>query len=98
MRPVPRDGSASGVLQAAVTVAHSDFYSFVPAGSPLGSGAHPIDGTPSTHAWDGGDQPVTAQEAKGHGLKAVPYVDIIGDGLVYFPSATLSEVPSNSND
>jgi hypothetical protein len=45
-----------------------------------------------------GFQPVTAQESKGHGLKARPYYDIQGgDGIVYFP-ATSSETPSSVND
>ena len=42
--------------------------------------------------------PVTAQQAKGHGLKARPYYDIVGDGVVYYPSLTVAEVPSTPDD
>src|SRR5262245_7443102 len=35
---VRRDGSTFGVLEAVVTVAHGNFYSYVPAGSPFVSG------------------------------------------------------------
>ncbi|WP_232533687.1 hypothetical protein [Plantactinospora sp. KBS50] len=41
--------------------------------------------------------PVTAQEAKGHGLKAYPQYRIIGDGLVYYPS-TVAETPEHADD
>jgi hypothetical protein len=43
-----------------------------------------------------GVHPITAQPAKGHGLKARPLHDIVGDGVVYFPSATTGEVPLGS--
>ncbi|WP_426512188.1 hypothetical protein ACPPVO_17110 [Dactylosporangium sp. McL0621] len=101
---VEKDGSAYGVLRAAVTVAHSDFYSFTPAGSGWTNGGETIDGTLSLAAspHDGFQHPVTAQEAHGHGLKAWPYFNIDnngdGDGIVYYPSATTAEVPSSAND
>src|SRR6185312_6433201 len=41
--------------------------------------------------------PVTAQEARGHGLKAWPQYAINGDGIVYYP-ATSGEVPSGNDD
>ena len=97
---VEKDGSAYGVLKGAVTVAHSDFYSYIPAGSNWTNGSETIDGTlqlaSSPH--DGFQHPVTAQEAKGHGLKARPQYDIIGDGIVYYPSANVSEAPGSADD
>ncbi|GIF78144.1 hypothetical protein [Asanoa siamensis] len=42
---IERDGSTYGVLRGAVTVAHSDFYSYAPAGSTWGSGRESVDGT-----------------------------------------------------
>lgn len=97
---VEKDGSTYGVLRGMVTVAHSDFYSFTPSGSTWTSGKESVDGTvqfkPSPH--DGFQHPVTAQEAKGHGLKAWPQYDIVGDGVVYYPSATVSESPSGADD
>jgi hypothetical protein len=99
MLAVERDGSAYGVLRAAVTVAHSSFYSYTPAGSTWTSGRENVDGTlrldPSPH--DGFTHPVTAQEARGHGLKAHPQYAINGDGIVYYPS-TVAETPSGADD
>jgi hypothetical protein len=96
---VARDGSTYGAIQAAVTVAHTDFFSFVPSGSPLGANHETIDGSLSLGAWDGQNHPITAQQAKGHGLKAWPAYQIEGgDGVIYFPTATTAEVPSSPND
>jgi hypothetical protein len=96
---VERDGSTYGTLRAAVSVAHSSFYSYTPAGSTWSGGRENVDGTlqfrSSPH--DSFQHPVTAQEAKGHGLKAYPQYDIHGDGIVYYPS-TVAETPSNGND
>jgi hypothetical protein len=96
---VERDGSAYGVLRAAVTVAHSDFFSYTPAGSTWSGGRENVDGTlrTQTSPHDGLAHPVTAQEAQGHGLKAYPQFTINGDGLVYYPS-TVAETPSDGND
>lgn len=95
---VARDGSLHGVLKSAVTVAHTDFFSYVPSGSDWSSGAEGVDGTLSMASHDGGLHPVTAQEAKGHGLKARPFYDINGDGIIYYPSLTTAEVPSGPDD
>ncbi|RPD47656.1 hypothetical protein DNI29_09395 [Hymenobacter sediminis] len=95
---VKKDGSTYGNLQAIVTVAHSDFYSFVPAGSPLHANQEDIDGTLTLESVNGELHPVTAQEAKGHGLKAYPYYKLNGDGIKYFPSATVAEAPANADD
>ena len=96
---VERDGSTYGILRAAVTVAHSDFFSYTPSGSTWTSGRESVDGTlrMQTSPYDGLAHPVTAQEAKGHGLKAYPQYDIVGDGLVYYPS-TVAETPANADD
>ena len=89
-----RRDSGYGQLEAAVTVAHSDFYSYVPAGSPFQNGAETIDGT--LLVVDG--RPTTRQEAKGHGLYRWDGNDFPGgDGVVYRPAAT-GEVPSGGND
>jgi hypothetical protein len=96
---VERDGSTYGVLRAAVTVAHTDFYSFVPSGSSWTSGGESVDGSLQLVSYEGGAHPVTAQESKGHGLKARPYYDIQGgDGVVYYPSLSVAEVPGSAND
>src|SRR6185503_11438982 len=95
---IRRDGSTFGQLQAAVTVAHTDFFSFVPSGGAWKSGGESIDGGLQMMALADGAHPVTAQQAKGHGLKARPAYDIVGDGVIYFPSATTGEVPSGPDD
>jgi hypothetical protein len=91
---VRKDGSAFGKLEAAVTVAHSDFYSYVPAGSPYRNGQENIDGTLALV----NGHPATRQEAKGHGLynwdgRSYPG----GDGVVYHPTG-VGEVPSSGSD
>lgn len=98
MLSVQRDGSVYGVLKAAVTVAHTDFFSYLPSGSSWSANKEGVDGTLSMASFDGSLHPVTAQEAKGHGLKARPYYDINGDGVVYYPSLTVAGVPTGPND
>jgi hypothetical protein len=97
---VEKDGSEYGSLKGAVTVAHSDFYSYRPPAGGWTGGGESIDGTlqlqSSPH--DAFQHPVTAQERGGHGLKAWPQYDIDGDGVVYYPSLNVSESPSNAND
>jgi hypothetical protein len=96
---VQRDGSSDGVLKSAITVAHTDFYSYTPSGSSWTSGRESVDGALQRVDYQGALHPVTAQEAKGHGLKARPYYDIQGgDGIVYYPTLTTAEVPSSAND
>jgi hypothetical protein len=87
-----------GELLGMVTVAHSDFYSFVPNGSPLQANQENIDGALSLELFNNELHPVTAQESKGHGLKAWPAYKIKGDGLKYFPSLSVAETPSNNDD
>ncbi|MFA0961256.1 hypothetical protein AB9P05_05595 [Roseivirga sp. BDSF3-8] len=95
---IKKDGSTYGDLQGMITVAHSDFFSYVPAGSPLQANGEDIDGTLSMTTYDGVSRPVTAQEAKGHGLKAWPYYKLNGDGIIYYPSTSMAEVPSSADD
>jgi hypothetical protein len=98
MLVVRRNTTTFGQLRAAVTVAHTDFFSYVPAGGGWTSGGESVDGTLQMMTLGDGAHPVTAQEAKGHGLKARPDYDIVGDGVVYFPSLTTAEVPSHPDD
>jgi hypothetical protein len=95
---VARDGSRFGALRAAVTVVHSDFYSYVPASSNYSSGHEDVDGTLSLASYAGELHPVTAQEAETHALKAWPYFRIEQEGVIYYPSLTEAEVPSGPND
>lgn len=96
---IKKDGSQYGNFQGMVTVSHSDFFSFIPNGSPLQSNEESIDGTVTMESFNGELRPATAQEAKGHGLKANPYYTINGDGIKYFPSLNgTAEIPSSAND
>jgi len=95
---VERNGTEYGSLIGAVTVAHKDFFSFLPDGSPITSGSESVDGKLSLATFEGQAHPITAQEAKGHGLKAWPFYDIVGDGVKYYPSLTTAEEPSSASD
>jgi hypothetical protein len=96
---VRKDGTTYGKAEAMVTVAHDDFYSYVPAGSTYTSGRETVDGTLRMQTVGGVAHPVTFQEAKGHGAYAWDGSSFPGgDGVVYYPSATTAEVPSGGND
>jgi hypothetical protein len=95
---VRKDTSTYGKLEAMVTVAHSDFYSYVPTGSPYVSGRETVDGPLVMQSYNGSPHPTTRQEAKGHGVYAWNGSDFPGgDGVVYYPSGT-AEVPAGGND
>ncbi|MEZ5966527.1 MAG: hypothetical protein R3F56_22010 [Planctomycetota bacterium] len=88
-----------GTLEAMVTVFHRDFYTFVPEGSPLRTGQETVDGNVTWCDDHGTARPMTAQQAKGHGLKAWPYVQIDGgDGIVYAPTLGRVAEPAGPND
>ncbi len=95
---VRKNGTTYGKLEAAVTVAHTNFYSYVPAGSSFVAGRETVDGTLRTETYNSTAHPSTFQEAKGHGLygwngNGFPG----GDGVIYKPSGS-PEVPSGGND
>jgi hypothetical protein len=98
MFAIARDGSRFGALRSAVTVVHSNFFSYVPAGSRWTSGKEDVDGVLSMRFYEGELHPVTAQQAETHALKAFPYFAIRDEGVVYYPSLTQAGVPSSSND
>lgn len=67
--PAADDGSAHGQLKAAVTVAHSNFYSWVPSGSDFTSGQESVDGTLKLQGDphdDGHGRPFTTQQPNTH--------------------------------
>ncbi|WP_067500615.1 hypothetical protein [Actinoplanes sp. TFC3] len=96
---VEKDGTDYGKLRSMVTVAHTDFYSYTPAGSTWTNGKESIDGTVQLQSspHDSFQHPVTAQQPQGHGLKAYPQYTINGDGIIYYPSTT-AETPASGND
>lgn len=94
---VRRNGSEYGALEAMVTVAHSDFYSYTPPGSPYTNGRENIDGSIVMQSYGGFSRPTTWQEAKGHGCYNWTGSNPGGDMVVYFPSGT-AEVPSGGDD
>lgn len=96
---VRKNDSTFGALEAMVTVAHSEFLSYVAPGSPYTAGQQPVTGTIVMKSYGGYSRPATFQEAEGHGAHAWNGGDFGGgDGLVYYPSATTAEVPSGGND
>ncbi|HZE38485.1 MAG TPA: hypothetical protein VE172_06690 [Stackebrandtia sp.] len=98
MLVVRRDGSQYGALEGMVTEAHTNFYSYVPQGSPLTDGRENIDGTIKMVNVDGVAHPSTRQEAKGHGCYAWDGKDFPGgDGVVYYPRGR-GEVPGGGDD
>jgi hypothetical protein len=100
---VRKDGSTYGKLEGMLTVFHRDFYSYTPSGSPLKNGQETIDGSISFENYNGINRAKTAQEAKGHGVKAWPYIkNFTGnsdqDGIVYYPTQGAAQMPSSGND
>lgn len=100
---VEKNASTFGRAVAMVTVFHRDFYSYARAGSGLTSGEESIDGDMAFQTEQNISRVKTAQEAKGHGIKAWPQIrNFTGqsnqDGIIYFPSKTQSEEPSSGND
>jgi hypothetical protein len=100
---VRKNGTTYGALEGMITVFHTDFFSFTPAGSPYTNGHENIDGSVSFETAGGISRPKTVQEAKGHGLKAWPYAsDFNGaanqDGIIYYPTQGAAEYPSSGND
>ncbi len=96
---VRKNGTPYGALEAMVTVAHSDFFSYTPAGSPFTNGRESIDGTVRMQTHNGTARPTTYQEAKGHGLKAWNGAAFPGgDGVVYYPTTGAAEAPTGGND
>jgi hypothetical protein len=93
---VRKDGTEFGRPEAMVTVAHSDFYSYIPPGGTYTNGRETIDGTLVLQTYNGVSRPTTFQEAKGHGCLRWNGSDL-GDGVVYYPTGT-GEVPSSGND
>ncbi|MEV8563630.1 hypothetical protein AB0478_46195 [Streptomyces sp. NPDC051917] len=96
---VHKDGSAYGKLQAAVTQAHNNYYSYLPSGSPFTANRETVDGTLLMQSYDGAPHPAVFQEARGHGMynwdgSSFPG----GDGIVYRPSRTGGTVPTGGND
>ena len=90
---VRRDGSRFGRLEAAVTVAHSDFYSFVPSGGRWSAGAESVDGVLELDSGSG--RPMTMQEAGGHALRAFRRERRFS-GIVYRPSLVPGTPPDAS--
>mgnify|MGYP005851318193 CR=1 FL=1 len=98
---IEKDGTQFGKLILMVTVAHLDFYSYVPSDSTVTNGHETIDGTIIFSTVDGIEHPNIYIEAKGHGIYGnrdwaennFPG----GDGVVYY-SSTSAEEPEHGND
>ena len=96
---VKKDATMYGEVIAAVTVFHSDFYSYTTSGSGLSDGSETIDGLLSFENHNGIQRIQTSAEAKGHGIKAYSDQKPRGsDYVVYYPSTTSSEIPADIYD
>ncbi|MFJ6632184.1 hypothetical protein ACIQMR_12405 [Streptomyces sp. NPDC091376] len=96
---VRKDGSEYGKLEAVVTLAHDNFYSYTPPGSPFTDGQENIDATLVMQSFDGSEHPTSFQEARGHGAYAWDGAQFPGgDGIVYRPSRGAGAVPAGGND
>ncbi len=100
---VRKTNSMYGKLDGMITVAHADFYSYTAQDSSLSNGNEDIDGDITFTYYEGADRARTAQEAKGHGLKAWPHIaNFTGennqDGIIYYPTRGAGEYPSSGND
>ncbi|WP_271784176.1 hypothetical protein [Aquimarina algiphila] len=96
---VKKDNSMYGSALGAITVFHSDFYSYKVPNSGLTNGNEDIDGTLTLQNHNGVSRFKTSAEAKGHGIKAHSKQKPGGsDYIVYFPSKTTSEYPSDIYD
>jgi hypothetical protein len=104
---VLKDGTEFGRLIGIITVFHTNFYSYTPAGSPLVEGHEDIDGTLSTMSWNGTEHAKVSIESHGHGVKAWPVAGDFtgepggGDGIIYRPGRSPSDsqrLPSSGDD
>ena len=100
---VRKGGTPFGTMEGMITVFHTDFFAFTPAGSPYRNGHETIDGTVSFEVDNGVSRMKTVQEAKGHGLKAWPYASNFNgaanqDGIVYYPTLGTPGHPLSGND
>lgn len=100
---VRKNGSSYGQVQAMLTVFHNDFYAYTVPGSGISNGREDIDGSITFTQYEGAPRALTAQEAKGHGLKAWPYIpnfkgEANKDGIIYYPTRGSGEYPSSGND
>lgn len=104
---VLKDGTDFGRLVGVITVVHTNFYSYTPAGSPLRNGHEDIDGTLSMMSWDGVEHSKLSIESHGHPVKAWPFAGDFtgepggGDGIIYWPDSspsTVERLPSSGDD
>ncbi len=87
---VRKDGGEYGTLQAVLTLAHDNFYSCTPPGSPFTDGRENIGGTVIMQNHDGAQHPTSFQEARGHGAYAWDGTGFPGgECIVYAPSRGL---------
>lgn len=105
-RPQAEGQDLFGAAKSLITVAHLDFFSYVPADSGWTHGpkhlfflpGEDIDGRLTTETFEGRPHPVTCQEARGHGCKADNQYPTKKPAVRYQPSLTESEEPSHNDD
>ncbi len=96
---VRKQGDTDGVVEGAITVFHQRFLVFLPAGTRLRPIADRTAGPLNFVQYEGLSRPVTAQEAKGHGLAAWPFVELRSSGgVIYVPGSADGEEPADPDD
>lgn len=99
---IKKGGNMYGSFVAMVTVAHSSFNAYAPENATVTRNPQGQLKKVLFQTFDGNLHPKTAQEPKGHGLYAYPTSDFSGtdarDGIIYYPSKTVTEVPQSGND
>ncbi len=94
-RPASPTDDELGSIEAMVTVFHNDFFSYDAPESSFSNGQEDIDGRLTFEEHEGRTHPVTAQEAKGHGLKAAGQVGVDASHVRYVPD-DIAQQPAHS--
>lgn len=96
---IKKTSSTKGSFVAAHTMAHWNFFPYVPSGSGVSAkSTHPHGPAQTVGFW--GVHVELGIEARGHGMyrkEAVYTTDFNGHGIIYYP-ATFGQVPLSSND
>lgn len=104
---IKKGATTYGSFVAMLTTPHGGINSYVPINSTLTRNnivfsGNNFNGKVTFKNYDGALHPTTVQHAKNHAIYAFPSGDFSGkanqDGIIYYPSKTIAELPSSGND
>ena len=100
---IKKDNSEFGTLIAMVTTSHTDFYSYVNPNAGLSANNKSIDGDIRFEVFQNEMHPKIYQGPRGHPIMGDSSVANFSgaddeDGVIYFPSLTDSEMPTDGNN